>query len=284
VTLALGLAVAARASAAFQGSVVYGRIDGEELKLDANVPDGSGPFVGVILVHGGSWVQGDKGGSVRPLFEPLTRAGYAWFSINYRLAPKYRYPACLDDLDTAIAWVRTHAVSLKIDPNRIVLMGESAGGSLVEMAAMQGQLDPGIAAVVSFYGRTDFVGDPAERMGSLAGSVAALFGCTGLDPATAAELRQASPLYCVRSGLPPFLLLHGTADPIVPYDHSLCFEARLRAVGVSCDLITVPGGCHGMTGWNKVMPDYAQRMVDWLNRTLAPKSASAPEPAKLAGV
>src|SRR5213075_2196302 len=89
-------------------------VAGESLKLDAYVPEGAGPFPAVILVHGGGWTAGDKSGGpkkalIAPMQEPLERAGFAWFSVNYRLAPKHRYPACIEDVEAAIRWVKSHA-------------------------------------------------------------------------------------------------------------------------------------------------------------------------------
>ncbi len=107
-SLPLSAVAAAPASAdAVRVDVEYGRAGGERLLLDAGVPPGPGPHPAVILVHGGGWTTGDKSGNGRgafmvPLHAPLQRAGFAWFSINYRLAPKHRFPACVEDVETAI--------------------------------------------------------------------------------------------------------------------------------------------------------------------------------------
>ncbi|MGC3971315.1 MAG: alpha/beta hydrolase [Pirellulales bacterium] len=104
---------------------------GESLTLDAFVPEGEGPFPTCIFVHGGGWMRGDKQSYIKPLFEPIGNAGFAWFTVNYRLATKHRWPACADDVATAVRWVRAHAKEYKVDVNRIALVGESAGGHLV---------------------------------------------------------------------------------------------------------------------------------------------------------
>ncbi|MEY4490139.1 MAG: hypothetical protein RIQ79_2647, partial [Verrucomicrobiota bacterium] len=114
-------------AAEMKRDVVYGEVDGYKLLLDVSVPDGKGPFPVVILVHGGGWSSGDKAGAekpgsgadITPWFAPLTEAGFAWVSINYRLAPAYRWPACLDDTRTAVAWVRAHATEFGGDPARL---------------------------------------------------------------------------------------------------------------------------------------------------------------------
>src|SRR5258707_15837970 len=99
--LLVALAVAA-AHGAVIPNVEYGHPGGESLKPDASIPDGPGPFPAAVLVHGGGWVAGDKQQYIIYIFEPLSRAGFAWFSINYRLAPKYRYPAAMEDTEAAI--------------------------------------------------------------------------------------------------------------------------------------------------------------------------------------
>jgi acetyl esterase/lipase len=154
------LAAVGLAAAATYTDVEYGSAGGESLRLDAWVPDGAGPFPAVILVHGGGWTGGDKSGGPRqgfmaPMHEPLQRAGLAWFSINYRLAPQHPYPACLDDVLTAIRWVKSHAAAYRIDPARLALAGESAGGHLVALAAVRADTATRVAAVIPFYGRFD---------------------------------------------------------------------------------------------------------------------------------
>jgi acetyl esterase len=274
-TLALLVAVGASARAALTPDIEYANVGGESLRLDAFVPDGPGPFAAVILVHGGGWNSGDKtGGSKRaliaPMEDPLGQAGFAWFSINYRLAPKHPYPACIDDVETAIRWVKAHAGEYHLDPTRIAIAGESAGAHLVELAAVRADQSTRVAAVVAFYGRVDMLADTRNRNGKLIGNLAQLFGTTQLTPSTADLLRSASALYQVRPGLPPFLLLHGDKDTQVPYQESVKMRAKLWAAGVPCDLITIPNGPHGMFGWKKFDPNYQRKVVDWLEHTLPP--------------
>jgi alpha-L-fucosidase 2 len=266
----MGLLSTGRSAVVAKSNVVYGEAEGKTLKLDLCLPDGAGPFATVILVHGGGWTGGDKLGDTKPLLAPLTQAGFAWFTINYRLAPQYRYPACLEDVYTAIRWVKAHAPEYRLDPDRIALLGESAGGQLVEMAAVQGGPDTRVAAVVPFFGPSDLVAQTIAR-GGLHHDLTSLFGCTTMDTQTIATLRAASPLNFIHPGLPPFLLVHGTADKIVPYAQSVAFDARIRAAGGTSELITVPGGTHAMGNWNKVAPGYKMEVIDWLRKTLAPK-------------
>lgn len=264
--------IACVASAARHLDIEYANVAGESLKLDAYVPDGAGPFPAVVLVHGGGWTAGDKSGGpkkalIAPMHEPLERAGFAWFSINYRLAPKHRYPACIDDVETAIRWVKAHAAEFRIDPQRIALSGESAGGHLVALAAMRADESTRLAAIVPFYGVFDLAArvKPGEP---LMPNYIALFGRNTADEPMLALLREASPLMHVRPGLPPFLLVHGTADSRVAFEQSIAMQAALKSAGVACELLAIQGGEHGMAGWKAVAPDYRERVVEWLRRTL----------------
>lgn len=267
-----------RANAAFQTDIEYGKAAGVSLRLDAFVPDGPGPHPAVILVHGGGWNAGDKDGGPKkgymaPMHEPLSAAGFAWFSINYRLAPAHRYPAAVEDVETAIRWLKAHAAEYHVDPRRIALSGESAGGHLVAMAAVRANDATRVAAVVPFYGVFDFVAEAKRRKGGIA-SFTRLFGRETLDATMLKLMHDASPINHVRAGLPPFLLLHGTADQSVAYSQSVDMQSRLRAAGVHCELITIKDGPHGMLPWPALAPDFKGRVVAWLRTTMSAVPAS----------
>jgi acetyl esterase len=241
------------------------------LTLDAFVPEGAGPFPTCILVHGGGFTKGDKTTFIKPLFEPLGKAGFTWFTINYRLAPGHRWPACPDDVETAIRWVREHAAEYRVDPARIALIGESAGGHLVSMAGVRSHGDTAVAAVVPFYGPHDLVFQ-AENRKSVGSGLAGLFGISDeLNEASRKVLRDASPSQFVKAGLPPFLLIHGDKDTTVPYEQAIRFQKQMKEHGNTCDLITIPGGSHGMGGWEKLGSPYASEMIAWLNKTMPAK-------------
>jgi alpha-L-fucosidase 2 len=247
----------------------YAQAGGESLKLDAFVPSGSGPFPAVIFVHGGGWSAGQRTGGNDPLFAPVAARGIAWFTISYRLAPKHNYPAPIDDVHAAIRWVRAHAAEFNLDSNRIALVGESAGGQIVAQAAVLANDETKVAAVVPFYAPIDFILD-MERRGGLSTSMRGLFGRRDAkaDDATLRLLREASPINHIRPGLPPFLLVHGTGDMSVLYNWSPLFQAKLKAAGVPCDLITIPDGAHGMARWEGIAPEYKDAVADWLARKL----------------
>src|SRR5690348_14625517 len=139
-----------------QKDVEYGRPGGKALLLDLHVPDGPGPFPAAILVHGGGFDEGSKSTNVRPLFDVLANAGFAWFSIDYRMAPEYRFPQAREDMDTAIRWVKENAKKYRVDPRKIALIGESAGGFLVNYAGTHETKETRVAAVVDIYGPVDY--------------------------------------------------------------------------------------------------------------------------------
>ena len=279
--LALALAwCSVNVSAALVRDVEYARPDGEPLLLDVHVPDGTGLHPIAILVHGGGWSRGDKSGldepgkgaDITPWFAPLSAANFTWFSINYRHAPQHRWPACFEDVQSAIRWVKTNAIKFKGDPTRIALFGHSAGGHLVCLAGTLTDESTRVQAVVGFAPVTEFEQELPIR-GGLSPALQALFNRPKeVTSESLAVLRETSPINHVKSGLPPFLLLHGDADKTVPFQQSLNFQTRLRAHGVRSDLITIPGAPHGLLKWSDFSPDYPERMVAWLDEHLKPTS------------
>lgn len=250
--------------------IEYSQVAGESLRLDAFVPEGQGPFPAVIFVHGGGWSAGTRTGGNDPLFAPVAERGMAWFTISYRLAPKHNYPAPIEDVHAAIRWVKAHAKEFNVDPNRLALVGESAGGQIVAQAVVLAGEPERVAAVVPFYAPVDFIAD-MERRGGLSTSMRGLFGRkeAKADEATLQLLREASPINHIKPGLPPFLLVHGTGDMSVLYSWSPQFQAKLKAAGVPCELITIPDGLHGMARWESFMPQYKEEVAAWLAARLA---------------
>ena len=249
--------------------IPFAHAGGIELTLDAWTPAGEGPFPTVIVVHGGGWENGDKQTYVKPLFPPLTEAGFAWFTINYRLAPEHRFPACTDDAAAAVRWVRQNARMYKVDPGRIALMGESAGGHIVAYlgAALRGA--ESVAAVVAFYPVTDLLHWERQR-GKIGHHMGQLLGLTELNAAAEAKLTEASPVTYVHPNMPPFLFIHGTADTGVPFDQSTRMCDQMKAVGARCEIYPVEGAPHGVGPWEKnpAHQTYKKKMVEWLEEIL----------------
>jgi alpha-L-fucosidase 2 len=238
------------------------------LTLDAWIPEGKGPFPTVIVVHGGGWEGGDKGTFVPPLFEPLKRAGFTWFTINYRLAPKHPFPACIDDTFAAIEWVKKNAKQYKADPDRIALMGESAGGHIVAYCGTRGRGKTKVAAVVDFYGVHDILKREKER--GLGKNISQLLAITAITSEAERKMIEASPITYVHKGMPPFLFIHGTKDAAVPYEQSPLICDAMKKVGAACEVYTVQDAPHGIGGWEKnpAWQGYKVKMIEWLRQTL----------------
>lgn len=255
-------------------NIEYGRGGGERLLLDAHVPDGAGPFPVAILVHGGGWSSGDKSGSnfpgdgadITPWFKLFSDLHFTWFSINYRLAPKHHWPAHIEDLNTAIAWVRAHAAEYKGDPNRIVLVGHSSGGHMVMYAATEPGMAQKVRGVVGFAPVTDLVSDSVHR-GGVSQALQNLFGVTKeITPQTRARLAEVSPITHVHPGMPPILIVQGTKDRSVPYGMSVAFIDRLKETGVPCELITRQGVPHSLVQGEKIDTSYKAPLRAWLEK------------------
>ncbi len=225
------------------------------------MPRAAKPVPAVIVVHGGGWEAGDKVTYVTPLFEPLSRAGVAWFSIDYRLTPAALHADQLEDLRRAIRYVRAQHARFHIDPTRIILLGESASGQMVMQVASE---DASIAGVISFYGVYDFpamVTDASPR--SL---LVRLFRRTVLDDESRALLRRYSPLYNAHKGMPPVLLINGTGERL--WAQAQAFAQRLTELGVRHEVLALEGAPHGLENWegHPEWMAYKQRLVDWITK------------------
>jgi alpha-L-fucosidase 2 len=244
--------------------ITYSRPCGLDLRMDAFVPEGAGPFPAVVIAHGGGWEAGDKVTYVSPVFGPLARAGFAWFSIDYRLTPYVRLSGQLEDLREAIRYVRTHAARFHVDPDRIALLGESASGQMVAQVSSEPCSGCEVQAVVSFYGVYDFsrwATDPGARI-----MLDRIFGPWDME-----VLKRYSPLFHGSAALPPMLLIQGTKDEL--YEGTLAYVERLKQVGARHELVLLQGAPHGMENWagHGEWEFYKKRLVDWLNATLRPK-------------
>ena len=266
----LTLAFAAFASAAqMRTDVEFAKKGDVSLTLDASIPDGNGPYPAVIVVHGGGFVRGDKQTYVKPLFKPLTDANFTWFTINYRLAPRYKLPDPVEDVISAIQWVRANAAEYKVDPKRIALVGESAGAYLVDYAAMIAPKNAQVAAVVSFYGPADLVFQASEKK-TVSEGIQGLTGVKEANTEGQKKLHDLSPYFLIRKNPPPFLLIHGTEDEQVPYQQSVRFRRALMDKGGKVELFTVDGGKHGVGPWeqNPAHQAYKAKFIEWLRATL----------------
>jgi len=261
--------------------ILYGTADNQPLTMDYYAPKGNGPHPIAIVIHGGGYHGGDsKAGSEAYVADFLAPAGYAVFSINYRLAPKYPYPYMVLDVQRAIRYIRANASQWNADPNKIALVGGSAGGFLSNMAGLLNapgdpkasdsasdsidRISAKVQAVVSLYAQSSFEFVPLNA------DVHRL-----LDPLIAQKgekeaIREASPITYVSKSDPPFLEILGDQDEYIPFSEATNLQTALHNVGVRCDIIRIPGGKHGTGGWNKLpnVPDWERQMTEWLNARL----------------
>lgn len=260
-----------------QEGLVYGEANGVRLTMDYYAPKGPGVHPIAIIIHGGGYQRGDsKSGSEAYCADFLAPAGYAVFSINYRLAPKYPYPYMVYDVERSVRYLRHNAAHWNADPRRIVPVGGSAGGFLSNMAGLRG--GPGdprasdpvdresarVQAVVTLFAQSSFATVPLNR------DVHALLDPLIQKKGEAEALREASPITYVASGAPPFLQILGDKDEYIPFTEATNLQAALRKVGVKCDIIRIPNGTHGTGGWHRLphVPDWERQMVEWLNAKL----------------
>ncbi|WP_300678977.1 alpha/beta hydrolase [Nocardioides sp.] len=207
----------------------YGPYGGRN-RLDLYRPadrDGDGAPV-LVQIHGGGWTIGSKEQQGRLLMNAMAAQGWVCVAINYRLAPRSRWPAHLDDVRAALGWVQREIRSYGGDPGHVVLTGGSAGGHLAALAALTAA--PGsIAACVPFYGVYDLLGEDQDvfTLGMRESLLAPrIFAPDAVDE----DYRVASPLHQVHPDAPDFLVLHGRLDTLVSVRQARAFVARLRAV------------------------------------------------------
>ena len=270
-------AYAADARKPTQEGLVYGEADGQKLTMDYYAPKGPGVHPIAIVIHGGGYQRGDsKSGSEAYCADFLVPAGYAVFSINYRLAPKYPYPYMVNDVERSIRYLRHNARNWNADPARIALVGGSAGGFLSNMAGLLGAPadrhsgDPverenaRVQAVVSLFAQSSFATVPLNA------DVHALLDPLIRQKGEAAALREASPITYVTKNAPPFLLILGDKDEYIPFTEATNLQTALRNVGVKCEIVRIPNGTHGTGAWHTIpgVPDWERQMTEWLNTTL----------------
>ena len=224
----------------------YAKINRKSLRLDLyRLAAPTEPQALVIMLHGGSWNGGSKR-ELPALNRWLAAQRFAVASINYRHAPKWPYPAAVDDVFAAIEFLRANSQELRIDASRVVLIGRSAGGQLALSAAYSGR-DPAVRGVVSFYAPTDMVlgyEKPSRR--SVLDSKRVLEDYLGGTPAEKSDAyAAASPLRHVDEATPPTLLIHGKLDPIVWPVHSELLAAQLSEAGRPHLYLSLPWATHG---------------------------------------
>ncbi len=267
-----------------------------EIKADVHRPDDGVTRPVVVWIHGGALINGHRAGISQRVKDMVLEAGYVLVSIDYRLAPETQLPAIIEDLEDAFAWVREKGPGLfQADTSKIAVAGGSAGGYLTLTSGFRVQPPPTV--LVAFGGYGDLVGDwystpspharhhritmskdeayrqvsgpPVSDSRDRQGNGGAFYqycrqygtwpkAVSGWDPHTeAGEFVPFMPVRNVTADYPPTMLIHGTEDTDVPYEQSVLMAEKLKAHGVEHELVTIPGGEHGLGGGDPQVIDAA---------------------------
>lgn len=261
--------------------VTYGTPGGVPIQLDAYLVQSEKPSPVLIFIHGGGWRHGSKRGLPGFLKKPLFEAGVSIVSINYRLTSVAPHPAQVDDCTRAVQFVRSKAKEWNINPERIALMGASAGGHLSLWVGLHDdrknpdspdpveRLSTRVSCIVNYFGPTDFrLLGPLERNHA---AYKALFGMNKNDEKKTIPdsiLQAASPITYVSSGDPPVLTAHGTADLLVPVRHAHALMEKLKEKGVEAENFILDGGNHGLWPVRHGWPDFRAATVQFLKKHL----------------
>jgi acetyl esterase/lipase len=219
----------------------------------------------LVQVHGGAWVIGDKGQQGRPLMNSLAAGGWVCFAPNYRLSPKATWPDHLVDVKRAIAWVKEHGAEYGADPGFLVLTGGSAGGHLTALAALTQndprwqpgfeEADTSVSACVPYYGVYDLNGETGTTAATLREK--RLLARLVMKSRDREVYRLASPLSHVSAEAPPFFVIHGRNDTLVPVQEARLFVERLRAVSPNPVLyLELPGTEHAFDVFPSIRSDH----------------------------
>ncbi len=247
-------------SVIMEADVEYGRAGDRSLKLDLMRPKDQGDKVlpVVVAIHGGGWRAGSKESFRRGIALYVATGNYVGVTVGYRLTDEAIWPAQIHDCKAAIRWLRANADRYKIDPNRMGAFGGSAGGHLVALLGTSGDVkelegdngNPGysssVQCVADFCGPANFLKFLDQPGSGGRSAVIKLFGGPPAEHEAAA--REASPVTWVSKDDPPFLIAHGTADPVVPLAQSEELAEMLEKAGVPVTFVRLEGGAHSIGG------------------------------------
>jgi acetyl esterase/lipase len=224
--------------------VVFARPDGIALKLNVYQPLQSGTYPVVVVIYGGAWQEGSPDHD-ETFNQYLAAQGYVVVAVDYRHAPQYQFPAQIEDIKTAIAYIQAHAEEWGIDSTRMALMGRSAGAHLAMLAAYQPDPSP-IRAVVNYYGPVDLMaGYHAPPVPDPLDTRAVLRAFLGGTPDERGDLyQQASPVTYVRRSLPPTLLVYGDRDHLVQPRFGKALYEQLKQTGNTAIWLNIPWAEH----------------------------------------
>ncbi|NET59415.1 MAG: alpha/beta hydrolase [Symploca sp. SIO2E6] len=248
--------------------VIFAQPDGVPLSMEIYRPLQVGQYPGIVVLYGGGWQSGSPSNNSE-FNRYLAAQGYTVFAIDYRHAPHYQFPAQLDDVQTALAFIQQQAVKYETDVTRLALIGRSAGGLLAMLAAYQQNALP-VKAVVSYYGPFNLTQayqelpkpDPLNVRGVLSDFLG------GSPEAVPQQYHLASPASYVTYSLPPTLLVHGSRDPLVPLYWAEDMHNSLQAAGNISALLEIPWGKHSFDAvfkgfGNQLVLYHTERFLAW---------------------
>lgn len=264
--------------------VQYGKVGERALLMDiyrlTETADKPRPVI--VNFHGGGWNHGDKS-STGLAGMKLVKAGFVLVSVDYRLTSQAIFPAQINDAKCAIRFLREHAREYNIDPDHIGAMGSSAGGHIAALLGTAGDAkelegdggSPGfsskVQAVIDMWGPANFLTIASQDKtnngtvrDTAKSSVGKLLGSSVSENKEKAS--AASPIHYVSKDDPPFLIIHGDADPTVPVEQSKEFDEALRKAGVESKLILAPGFGHGVKG-----EEYETAVIEFVTKHLKPQ-------------
>ncbi|NJP10180.1 MAG: alpha/beta hydrolase [Leptolyngbyaceae cyanobacterium RU_5_1] len=245
--------------------------DGVPLTMDMYRPPTKGQYPGIVVIYGGAWRSGSPTDNAT-FNRYMAARGYTVVAISYRLAPHYRFPAQLEDVNAALTFIRQHAAEYEIDINRMAILGRSAGAHLAMLAAYQPNALP-LQAVVNYYGPLDLRGgyqDPPSPDPLKVRDILKTF-IGGTPDELPTQYQLASPIHFVRSGLPPTLLVYGSRDHVVQAKFGRQLRDRLHASGNTAIMLEIPWAEHAFDAIfsgvsNQLALYYTERFLAWALR------------------
>ena len=262
---------------------------GRRANLDIYRPRGGVQNAPVLIqIHGGGWTIGTKEQQGLLIMNRMAARGWVGVSVNYRLAPKHRWPAQIIDVKRAIAWVRENIAEYGGNPDYIVLTGGSAGGHLTSLAALTPNeptwqlgfedVDTSVAGAVPFYGVYDFTTDDASARIMRERFLSRIVFPPG---ATDDDYLNASPMHHLNANAPDFLVVHGAHDSLIPVKQARVFSERLRDVSdARVTYLELPGTQHAFEVFGSVRAHHTirgvQRWLEWHQAEWAGRQRAEP--------
>jgi acetyl esterase/lipase len=254
--------------------VIFSRVAGEEMKMDIYYPERGESAVSpaVLVIHGGSWMSG-KRQDMAQMAKELAKSGFVAATTSYRLAPKHRWPAMIDDVQTAMRFLRSKSAEYRIDPKRVGSCGASAGGHLALLLGFRDTnatgemeysgLSSRASAVFNIFGPTDFRRDFSQFINPI---VEAVLGKKFADATE--DVKLCSPVHWITKDDAPVFTIHGETDPIVPVGQAKWLKESLDKVGIRNEMTLIPKMGHNINSADQAVMETMKRGIEFLHSVL----------------